>query len=178
MAIETEEEAISEFLEALEEEPQQPDPKQKKPKFKSEEVAETPTPRRGTCLAMTWPLSEQKVPEPVLGIPINTPFIESLAKIPEYAKSLPDLLATRQQLKKCSMVILSEQSSRAVLGEIPKKMRDLGRLTLPCEFGNNMKVDALANYGARINLMPYSFYQKLDIQKLKVTRMTIHMVNR
>ncbi|XP_023730241.1 uncharacterized protein LOC111877974 [Lactuca sativa] len=163
MAIDTEEDTISKFLEALGEEPQQPDPKPKKPKFESEEVVETPTLRRGTCLATTWPLSEQKVPEPVpvyqpplpfpsrahlsplerehlefiqqiKGIPINTTFIETLAKIPEYAKFLQDLLATRKQLKKHSNVILSEQNSKAILGEIPKKMGDPGRLTLPCEF--------------------------------------------
>ncbi|XP_052620991.1 uncharacterized protein LOC128126876 [Lactuca sativa] len=33
------------------------------------------------------------------GIPINTPFIDSLAKVPEYAKFLQDLLDTHKQLK-------------------------------------------------------------------------------
>ena len=41
-----------------------------------------------------------------------------------------------------------------------------------------MKVYALADSGASINLMPYSFYEKLNIQKLKATKMTIHMANR
>ncbi|XP_052627227.1 uncharacterized protein LOC128133736 [Lactuca sativa] len=94
----------------------------------------------------------------VKGIPINTTFVESLSKIPEYQKLFQALIDTHKQLKKHSKVILSEQSSKVVLGEIPKKMGDLGRLTLPCEFGNNMK--------------------KLDIQKLKATRMNIHMANR
>ncbi|KAL7600436.1 hypothetical protein Lser_V15G26627 [Lactuca serriola] len=114
----------------------------------------------------------------VKGIPINTPFINSLSKIPAYAKLLQDLVDTRQQLKKNSKVILSEQSSRVVLGELPKKMGDPGRLTFPCEFGNNLKTYDLADSGASINLMPYSFYQKLNIQKMKTTKMTIHMANR
>ncbi|XP_023753610.1 uncharacterized protein LOC111901972 [Lactuca sativa] len=112
------------------------------------------------------------------GIHINTPFIDSLAKVLEYAKFLQDLLDTRQQLKENSKVILSEQSLRAVLGEIPKKMGDPGRLTIPCEFGNKLKTYALADSGASINLMPFSFYQKLNIQKMKGTKMTIHMENR
>ena len=74
-------------------------------------------------------------------------------------------------------MILGEQSSRAVLGELPRKMGDLGRLTLPCEFGNNLKTYALADSGASINLMPYSFYQKLNIEKMMATKMTIHMAN-
>ncbi|KAL7618148.1 hypothetical protein Lser_V15G04350 [Lactuca serriola] len=64
------------------------------------------------------------------------------------------------------------------MGELPKKMGDHGRLTLPCEFGNNLQTYVLADSGANINLMPYSFYQKLNIPNLKATRMTIHMANR
>ena len=45
-----------------------------------------------------------------------------------------------------------------IMGEIPKNMGDRGHFTLPCEFGNNMKIYALADSGASINLMPYSFY--------------------
>ena len=41
-----------------------------------------------------------------------------------------------------------------------------------------MKVNALADSGASINLMPFSFYQKLEIQKMKATKMKIHMANR
>ncbi|XP_023766457.1 uncharacterized protein LOC111914985 [Lactuca sativa] len=175
---------ISEFLEALDVEPQQPDPKPKKPKLETEESAGIPSSRRGLGLnrrnlANLSPLERKHLEfiKQLKGIPINTPFIDSLAKVPEYAKFLQDLLDTHQQLKKNSKVILSEQSSKAVLGEIPTKMGDPRRLTLPCEFGNNMKVYDLADSGASINMMPYSFYKKLNIQKLKATKMTIHMAN-
>ncbi|KAL7606842.1 hypothetical protein Lser_V15G20544 [Lactuca serriola] len=57
-------------------------------------------------------------------------------------------------------------------------MGDPGCLSLPCEFGNNLKTYALADSGANINLMPFSFYQKQNIQKMKATKMTIHMANR
>lgn len=60
---------------------------------------------------------------------------------------------------------------------ILKKMGDPKRLTLPCEFGNNTKTFALADSGVSINLMPYCFYQKLNLLELKTTRMTIHMTN-
>ena len=54
-------------------------------------------------------------------------------------------------------MILSEQSSKVIMGELSKKMGDLGRLTFPCEFGNNLKTYALVDSGASIKLMPYSF---------------------
>ncbi|XP_023748839.1 uncharacterized protein LOC111897104 [Lactuca sativa] len=113
----------------------------------------------------------------VNGIPINTPFIESLSNVPDYTKFIQDLMDNRQQLKRNSKVILSEQSSKVVLGELPKNMGDPGRLTLPCEYGNNLQTYALADSGAGINLMPFSFYKKLNTPKLKATRMTIHMAN-
>ncbi|KAL7601030.1 uncharacterized protein LOC111910598 [Lactuca sativa] len=206
MAIDTEEEAISEVLEALEVEPKHPDPKPKKPKLENEDIAETPDSHRESSMLTSWARSEQKnsvsvpahqppLPFPsranlsslerehldfiqqIKGIPINTPFIDSLSKIPEYTKFLQDLIDTRHELKKKSKVILSEKSSRAILGEIPKKMGDPGRLTLPCDFGNNLKTYDLADSGASIYLIPFSFYQKLNIQKMKATKMTIHMAN-
>ncbi|KAL7605792.1 uncharacterized protein LOC111906878 [Lactuca sativa] len=126
------------------------------------------------------PLEQQhlKFMKQVKGISINTPFIDSLSKVPEYAKFLQDFINTRQQLEKNSKVILSEQSSKVIMEELPKNMGDLGRLTLPCEFGNNLKTYTLADSGAIINLMPYSFNQKLNLPGLKATRMTIYMANR
>ncbi|XP_023747601.1 uncharacterized protein LOC111895768 [Lactuca sativa] len=207
MVIDTEEEAISEFLEALKEEPKPSGPKLKKSKLENEIIANTPNSRREPIMLTTWSRFEHKNSESVPAyrppllflsrahisplqrehlefilqikvIPINTHFFDSLSEIPEYAKFLQDLVDTRQQLKKNSKVILSEQSSRAMLGEIPKKMGDPGRLTLPCKFGNNLNAYALADSRASINLMPYSFYQNLNIQKMKATKMTIHMANR
>ena len=131
MLIDIEEEAISEFLEALEVEPQQPDPKPKKPKLEIEEFAGIPSSRRKPAMLMSWARSEPKnfvsfsaykpplsflswanlsplerehleFIKHVKGIPINTPFFELLSNIPEYEFFLQDLLDTRQQLKKNS----------------------------------------------------------------------------
>lgn len=49
---------------------------------------------------------------------------------------------------------------------------------MPCEFGNTIKINALANSGATINLMPYSFYKKHDFPQLKSTNIVILMVCR
>lgn len=53
--------------------------------------------------------------------------------------------------------------------KILTKMRDPGMLTVPCEFGNSSKTNALADSRA-INLMSYSFYKKLDLLELKTIR--------
>ncbi|XP_023767338.1 uncharacterized protein LOC111915931 [Lactuca sativa] len=94
------------------------------------------------------------------------------------AKFLQDLLDTLQQLDKTSKVVLNKQCSIKIIEGIPTKIRKPGRLTLPCEFGNSTKTFDLANFGAIINLMPYSFYQNLELPSLKTTRMANHMSNR
>ncbi|XP_023767334.1 uncharacterized protein LOC111915926 [Lactuca sativa] len=142
MMIDTEEEAIFEFLEAIKEEPNPSRPKSKKSKLENKIVVETPDSRREPSMLTMLARSEQKNSKSILayrpplpfpsrahlsllerehlefiqkikGIPINTPFIDSLSKIIEYTKFLQDLIDNRQQLKKKSKVILSEQSSRA-----------------------------------------------------------------
>ena len=62
--------------------------------------------------------------------------------------------------------------------DIPTMMGNPRHLTLQCEFGNSKKTFVLADSGASIILIPYSFYQKFDLPKLKNTRMAIHMANR
>lgn len=54
-------------------------------------------------------------------------------------------------------------------------MGDPGRLTIPCESENATKMNVLSDSGAKINFIPFSFYQKFNLPKIKTTRMTIHM---
>ncbi|XP_023771357.1 uncharacterized protein LOC111920009 [Lactuca sativa] len=95
-----------------------------------------------------------------------------MAKLPKFAK---DVMSNRKELEKASIIVLNELCSTIIIKGLPIKMGDLGQLTLPCEFGNMTSINALADLGASINLMPYSFYQKLKLPKFQDTRMTIRM---
>lgn len=83
--------------------------------------------------------------------------------MPGYEKFFQHLLDTCQQREKMSKVDLNEPFSAVIMEGIPTNMGDPRRLTLPYEFGNSMKTFSLADSGASINLMPYSFYQKLEL---------------
>ncbi|KAI3766148.1 hypothetical protein L2E82_16199 [Cichorium intybus] len=120
----------------------------------------------------------KKFLEHIKSLHINIPFVEAVAQMPKYAKFLKDLLTNRKKLEEASNVILNEQCSAAMLNKLPKKMTDPGSLTLPCQFGNLTFSHALADSGASINLMPYSFYSKLDLPEPKPTRMAIHLANK
>ncbi|KAI3780136.1 hypothetical protein L2E82_10074 [Cichorium intybus] len=120
----------------------------------------------------------KKFLEHIKSLHINIPFVEAVAQMPKYAKFLKDLLSNRKKLEEVSNVILNEQCSAAMLNKIPKKLTDPGSFTIPCQFGNLTLSHALADSGASINLMPYSFYSKLDLPEPKPTRMAIHLANK
>ncbi|XP_023744816.1 uncharacterized protein LOC111892971 [Lactuca sativa] len=61
---------------------------------------------------------------------------------------------------------------------LPKKMGDPGSITLPCQFENLATSHALADLGASVNLMPYSFLKKLDLPEPKSVCTIIHLTNK
>lgn len=97
--------------------------------------------------------------------------------MPKYVKFLKDLLGNQKKLKEASCIVLSKQCLVAML-KILTKMRDPKSLNLPCQFGNLTTSHALADSGGSINLMPCSFYSKLNLTKSKPTQMAIHLAHR
>ena len=71
-------------------------------------------------------------------------FIESIAQMSRYMKFIKYLISNRRELEKASKIILNEQCSTTIMQEIPTKVLDPGSLTIPCEFGNSTKTNALA----------------------------------
>ncbi|XP_023738283.1 uncharacterized protein LOC111886279 [Lactuca sativa] len=98
--------------------------------------------------------------------------------MPKYAKFLKELLTNRRKMEEVKKVVLNENCSAAMLNKLPKKKGDPGSLTLPCQFGNLATIHALADSGASVNLMPYSFFKKLDHPEPRPIRMTIHLANK
>lgn len=112
--------------------------------------------------------------EQVLYLSINATFLKSMAKIPNFAK---DVMTNCKELEKSSTILLNELCSVVIINEFPIKMGDPGRLTFPCEFDNFTSINALANLGARINVIPYSFYKRLGLPRLQDTEMTLRLVD-
>ena len=70
---------------------------------------------------------------------------------------------------------VNEKSSAYIL---PEKLKDPGSITIPCQFGDSRLSRALADSGASINLMPYSFYKRLELPEPRAIRMAIHLANK
>ncbi|XP_023770778.1 uncharacterized protein LOC111919455 [Lactuca sativa] len=104
--------------------------------------------------------------------------MEAVSQMPKYAKFLKELLTNRKKMEEVKKVVLNENCSAAMLNRLPKKKGDPGSLTLPFQFGNLATIYALADSGASVNLMPYSFFKKLDLSEPRPIRMSIHLANK
>ncbi|GKE60634.1 reverse transcriptase domain-containing protein [Tanacetum coccineum] len=65
-----------------------------------------------------------------------------------------------------------------LLKKLPEKLGDPGKFLIPCDFLGMDVCHALADLGARINLMPLSIWKKLSLPKLTPTRMTLELADR
>ncbi|KAJ9538638.1 LOW QUALITY PROTEIN: hypothetical protein OSB04_031371 [Centaurea solstitialis] len=107
---------------------------------------------------------------------INVPLVDLIAGVPSYARFLKELVANNARMGTEEIAFLNAECS-ATLSDTLKK-GDPGSFIIPCYFGKSVSCKALADLGASINLMPLSFYQKLGLEGLKSTRMTIQLADR
>ncbi|KAJ9552285.1 hypothetical protein OSB04_016330 [Centaurea solstitialis] len=103
-------------------------------------------------------------------------FTTTRGGVPSYARFLKELVANKARMGTEEITFLNAECS-ATLSDTLKK-GDPGSFIIPCYFGKSVSCRALADLGASINLMPLSFYQKLGLNDLKSTRMTIQLADR
>ncbi|XP_023746142.1 uncharacterized protein LOC111894296 [Lactuca sativa] len=120
----------------------------------------------------------EKFLEHIKTLQVNIPFIEAIAQMPKYERFLKELLNNRMKIEGVSEVVLNDNCSTAMMNILPKKMGDLGSFTLPCQFRNLATFYALADSGASVNIMPYSFFKKLNLPEPKPIHMAIHLANK
>ncbi|XP_023768574.1 uncharacterized protein LOC111917152 [Lactuca sativa] len=107
--------------------------------------------------------------EQVRTLQVNIPFVEMIFHTPKYATLLKSLFTTRQNM---------EEVDEVLLNELPEKRGDSGSIIVPCQFGNIMTTRALTDSGASINIIPYSFFQKLNLPIPKPVHIKIHLVDK
>ncbi|GJU68777.1 putative nucleotidyltransferase, ribonuclease H [Tanacetum coccineum] len=111
-------------------------------------------------------------------IHINIPFVDVIARMPKYAKFLKDLLTNKNKLEDILHVDINAECSVVLQNILPSKIKDLGSFTIPCFIGEMKVNNALADLGASINLMPYSFFENLNLGEPKRTNMSIQLADR
>nr|GEY62786.1 reverse transcriptase domain-containing protein [Tanacetum cinerariifolium]GEY63622.1 reverse transcriptase domain-containing protein [Tanacetum cinerariifolium] len=138
--------------------------------------------------------STAHVQPPVVQVPIMEPevapkpnpkplhfdisFTDALLYMPKLASTFKRLLSNKEKLFKLASTLLNENRSAVLLKKLPRKLGDLGKFFIPCNFSELEECLALADLGANINLMPLFVWKKLSLSKLTPTRMTLELANR
>ncbi|GKE84117.1 reverse transcriptase domain-containing protein [Tanacetum coccineum] len=113
----------------------------------------------------------------IRAVRINVPLVNVLVRMPNYGKFLKELINNKHKIEQISAAFLSDESSAMIQNKVPPKLGDLGSFLIPCNF-KTFSCNALADLGASINLMPYSLYEKLSLETLKPTKMSVRLANR
>nr|GFA73286.1 reverse transcriptase domain-containing protein [Tanacetum cinerariifolium] len=105
-------------------------------------------------------------------------FADALIHTPKFAPMFKKLLNNKDKLIELTKTPLNENCSAVVLKKLPEKLGDPGRFLIPCDFTRLDNCLALANLGARINLMPLSIWKKLRLPTLNDTKMVLELADR
>nr|GFC66691.1 reverse transcriptase domain-containing protein [Tanacetum cinerariifolium] len=105
-------------------------------------------------------------------------FADALIHMPKFIPMFKKLLNNKDKLIELTKTPLNKICSAIVLKKLPKKLGDLGRFLIPCDFTRFDNYLALADLGASINLMPLSIWKKLRLPTLNDTKMVLELADR
>ncbi|GJU82013.1 reverse transcriptase domain-containing protein [Tanacetum coccineum] len=94
---------------------------------------------------------------------------DALILMPKFTSTLKSLISNKEKLFELATTPLNEHCSAVLLKKLPKKLRDPGKLLIPCDFLGMDECLALVDLGASINLMPLSVWKKLSLPELTPT---------
>nr|GEY57200.1 reverse transcriptase domain-containing protein [Tanacetum cinerariifolium] len=89
-----------------------------------------------------------------------------------------DLIGNKEKLSEMARTTTNEHCSAVILNKLPRKLGDPEKFLIPCEFSGMDECLALADLGARINLMPLSVWEGLSLAELTPTCMTLKLMDR
>ncbi|GJX65117.1 reverse transcriptase domain-containing protein [Tanacetum coccineum] len=81
----------------------------------------------------------------IRAVRINVPFVDVLARIPNYGKFLKELVSNKHKLEQISSVFLSEESSAMIQNKVPPKLGEPGSLLILCNFNKAFSCNSLAD---------------------------------
>nr|GFC13574.1 reverse transcriptase domain-containing protein [Tanacetum cinerariifolium] len=105
-------------------------------------------------------------------------FTDALILMPKFASTLKALIENNEKLSEMARTTMNEHCSAVILNKLPRKLGDLRKFLIPCEFSGMDECLALADLGASINLMPLSVWEGLLLPELTPTCMTLELADR
>jgi len=118
-----------------------------------------------------------KFTEVIKGLHVTIPFTDVLTQMPTYAKFLKDVLSNKRSLGEKETVKLTEQCSAILKSDLPPKLDDPGKFSIPCTIGKATIKRALCDLGASVSLMPRTIYDRMGVGELRPTRMSLQLAD-
>ena len=122
-------------------------------------------PKRSNKYANIYKLFEQ--------VKINIPLFDAIKQIPAYTKFLKDLCTVKRNLNVYDKAFLMEQASSIIQTKTVPKYKDPGCPTISIVIGGTKIEHTLLDLDTRVNLFPYFVYEKLGLEELKPTPVTL-----
>ncbi|XP_021747255.1 uncharacterized protein LOC110713107 [Chenopodium quinoa] len=98
--------------------------------------------------------------------------------MPNYAKFLKDILSGKRTCDVVETIIFTENCSAIIMNKMPPKLKDPGNFSVPCVINKMQINNALCDLGASVSLIPYLFYQRLDLRELLPSNITLQLADR
>ena len=111
-------------------------------------------------------------------VKVNIPLLDMIKQVLTYAKFLKDLCTVKKGLGIEKKAFLTEQVSAIIQSKTPMKYKDPGSPTISVNIGGTCIDKALLDFGASVNLLPYSVYKQLGLGELKPTNITLSLADR
>ena len=111
-------------------------------------------------------------------VKVNIPLLDMIKQVPTYAKFLKDLCTIKRGLNVNKKAFLTEQVSAIIQCKSPVKCKDPGYPTISVMIEGTCVEKALLDFGASVNLLPYSVYKQLGLGELKPTSITLSLADR
>ncbi|KAL3502860.1 hypothetical protein ACH5RR_037309 [Cinchona calisaya] len=108
-------------------------------------------------------------------INVNIRLIDILTKMPNYAHFMKDLLARKRKWDNDEKAYLDAKYCAIVQRRLPPKLKDHGSFMIPVNVGEKTWHRSLCDLGASINIMPKTIYDKLGINTIKSTNITLQL---
>nr|GFB77241.1 reverse transcriptase domain-containing protein [Tanacetum cinerariifolium] len=105
-------------------------------------------------------------------------FTYALILMPKFASTLKALIGNKKKLSEMARTTMNKHCSAVILNKLRRKLGDLGKFLIPCEFSGMDECLALADLGASINLMPLSVWEGLSLPELTPTYMMLELADR
>ncbi|GKA46581.1 hypothetical protein Tco_0739464 [Tanacetum coccineum] len=84
---------------------------------------------------------------------------DALVEMPKFNKWLSSLLRNKEKLEEISITTVNAECSAIIMNKVPEKLEDPGKFLIPCALQELNRTNALADFGASINLLPHSIYK-------------------